>query len=240
MHDIVRYVVDYMGEAPDYDRLTRFAHEISGAKVAVLNLPNDSRGSFSTVALCADPGLLEKGDSLLDFDLVGKAWSANVRQPGFFKGGDAVFFDDIEDSIGDALPKQTGANLKAVLGVQGAAVIKISKGQKAIGDLMLFFKPGETLKNKGLFELYCTQLGLFLEKTRLEQTLKASQNRFFYPGRTRPRGFCLLRRKRRRHLRQPQPAGHFGRPSYEATTRFNLLTLPAWWKSVFRASCANA
>ncbi len=242
MHQIVRYVVDFMGEAPDYDKLTRFAHDITGAKVAVLNLPNDRQGSFATVALCADPGLIKKGTSLLDFDLVGKAWCANVRQPGFFKGGDAVFFDDIEDCISDALPKQTVANLKEVLGVQGGAVVKISKGQKAIGDLMLFFKPGATLKNNSLFELYCAQLGLFLEKTRLEQTLKASQNRFFTLAEHAPVGFASCDENGAVTYANPSLLAILGSPSYTATAQFNLLTLPGLVESGFSrklAQCLN-
>jgi diguanylate cyclase (GGDEF)-like protein/PAS domain S-box-containing protein len=68
-------------------------------------------------------------------------------------------------------------------------VAKIKNQNKLLGDFTLFFKDGDYLRNRSIFQLFLTQLGLFIEKIRLEQALKVSQSRFFTLAEYAPVGF---------------------------------------------------
>lgn len=114
-----------------------------------------------------------------------------------------------------------------------AAVARIGKTEKHIGDFILLFRKGEKLKNHDLFMLYLSQLGQFIEKTRLEKSLRSSQRRFYTLAEYAPIGFVSCNLSGEVTYANRKLLEIMDSPSYEETRKINMLELPGLVKTGF-------
>ncbi|NLV70458.1 MAG: diguanylate cyclase [Clostridiales bacterium] len=226
MQEIAQYFIDNMGERIDYDILVRFAHEVSGAQYAVLNLFEPDGRQFTTVALYGQSKAFEEATRLLGFDFSGKKWRYDPVREAKTKDQDITCFETLWDLTGDVIPEVLVRQLTKLLNVGQVVVAKVEKGGKRIGDFTLFFKKGCHLLNRDLVRLYLAQLGLFIEKTRLEQSLIASQKRFYILAEHAPIGFVACDPDGAITYANKRLLEILDSPSYEATRQINLLTYP--------------
>ncbi len=227
MLEIAKYFIDNMGNHIDYDKITDFAYDVSGAEYAAFNLFDKKRKNFTTVSLRGASDRIKKELDSLNIEVVGKTWPYNPAKNEKTKDKDILSFETLHDLIKDTISKTIVMQLEKVLGIDNTVVAIITKEDRMLGNFTLLFKKGDKLINRDLFRLYLSQLGLFIEKTRFEQSLMTSQNRFFTLAEYAPVGFISCNTRGEITYANKKILEIMGSPSYEATKSFNLLELPS-------------
>ncbi len=224
-HEIAKYFRDNMGNRMDYNEVTKYVCQLSGAEYTAFNLYDDD-GTFTTVALCGInkkiQAILEKAGIIVE----GRKWEPDPVREEKIKDKEIAFFPNLRELVGSVLPQEVVFLLEKTMGLGSVAVAKIKKDETTFGDFTLFFKEKATFKNEKLFLLYLSQLGLFIEKSRLEQSLKRSQNQFYTLAEYAPIGFVSCNTKGEITYANKKLLEILGSPSLEETKKINLLTFP--------------
>ena len=223
LQEIVRYFIDSIGDNIDYESITRFACDISGADYAAFNLFDRNGIDFTTVSLQGVTKKFKKVSKFLGFELVGKRWPYDPIKEEKTKGREITFFESLHDLTGSKIPKEIVLRLEKLFKIGIVAVAKIRKDGKDLGDFTLIFKIGNRFKNEELFLLYLSQLGLYLEKNRLASELNASQKMFYTLAEFAPVGFLSCNTKGSITYANKRLIELMGSPSYETTKNINLL-----------------
>lgn len=233
MEEIAQYFIDNMGTSIDYDVVTRFAYDVSGACFAAFNLFEKDSLDFRTVSIYGESAAIRKASEMLHFDLVGMSWHHDPEREAKTEGKDITWFENLWDLTGKTLPEVVIRRLAAMMDVGPVAVAKIRKGDKVLGDFTLFFRSGQHLVNRNLFSLFLAQLGLFIEKTHLEQALISRQKRFYTLAETAPVGFLTCDINGAITYANQELLRILNSPSFEATQQINLLEFPLLQESGF-------
>ncbi len=226
MEEIAQYFIDNMGTSIDYDMVTRFAYDVSGACFAAFNLFEKDSLDFRTVSIYGDTSAIRKASEMLHFDLVGMSWRHDPEREAKTEGQDITWFEHLGELTGKILPEPVIRRLAGMMDVGPVAVAKIRKGDKILGDFTLFFRPGQPLLNRDLFSLFLAQLGLFIEKTHLEQALIGRQKRFYTLAETAPVGLLTCDINGAITYANKELLRILNSSSFEATQQINLLEFP--------------
>lgn len=233
MEEIAQYFIDNMGGSLDYDVVTRFAYDVSGACFVAFNLYDEASPDFKTVSICGESADMKKARDLLRFDVIGKNWAHDPEREEKIKGQDITWFEHLWDLTGSILPEPEIRCLCDEMSIGQVAVVKIKKGEKVLGDFTLFFRPEQRLLNFELFRLFLSHLGLFIEKTHLEQALKAGRDRLFSLAESAPVGFITCDINGTITYVNRKLLEIMESPSFEATRQVNLLQFPLLQSSGF-------
>ena len=226
LQEISGYLIGNLGSHIDYDRITKFAQDVSGAEYAAFNLFDEDGLTFSTVSLCGMPENINKALALLHFDVVGKTWPHDPVREQILKGTDITHFDALHHLTGNRIPKTIIVALEKVFGLGETVVAKIRKEDKVLGDFTLFFKKENRLKNRDLLLLYMSLLGLFLEKNSLNTALRANRKMFYTLAEYAPVGFLSCSTKGEILYANKKILEILNVPSFEAAKTINLLAFP--------------
>lgn len=222
MQEIAKYLINNAGSQIDYDKVTEFACDLSGAQCVAFNLYDESGKRFTAVSLYgASDGFKEKLKAL-NIEVIGKPRSYDPKKG---KNKDIICFDNLRDFAGNAIPEEAVTQIEESFDIGNIIAAKITENDKILGDFILFFKKGEKLQNRGFFELFLSQLGLFIEKSRLEQSLKTSQNGFFTLAEFSPVGFLSCNVRGELIYANKKALEIMNAPSLEKTKSMNLMEL---------------
>lgn len=223
IQEIGQYFIDNIGQKMDYDRITEFTQDVSGAKYVVFNLFSETEDHFTTVAIRGLSKKTKKWEALLGFDIVGKKWAYDPNKEEQTKGKAITYFNSLKDLTGNVLPVFIVSNIEKALGIGNVVVTKIFEEEKVLGDFTLVFKRGQSLKNEDLLKLYLSQLGLFIEKNRLDNALKANQRMMLTLAEFAPFGFLSCNTKGEILYANQRLIEIMDSPSVEATKAINLM-----------------
>ncbi len=226
IQEIAKYFSENMGEDVDYKKIVQLAYEITGAEIAAFNLFDENGKDFTTVSVFAESKVIENGLSLVDQKIIGRKWSHDPVREALTAGRAITYFDSLDELTGSVMSKGIVKQLIRVFKLGEVAVAKIEKDGKALGDFTLIFKKDEKLQHKDLFKLYLSQLGLFIEKTRILQSLKESQKRFYSLAEYAPVGFISCNTEGEITYANKRLLEIIDSPSYEETAEINLLKFP--------------
>ncbi len=227
VQDIAKYYINNIGDNIDYNKISKLAYEISGGYFVALNLFDAEGRDFTTVAACGMPNSMNRALELLHFELVGKKWKHDPVREEKIKDKDITRFDKLSELTGNIISKKAVTQVEKIFNLGSVIVAKIDKEGKVIGDFTILFKKGQELKNKDLFMLFLSQTGLFVQKTLLEESLSTSQKRFYVLAEYAPVGFVSCNLLGEITYANKKLLEILDSPSYEATSKFNLLHLPS-------------
>jgi diguanylate cyclase (GGDEF)-like protein/PAS domain S-box-containing protein len=237
--EIAAYFRDNMGKKINYDEVTKYVCDLSGAEYAAFNL-YEKDGTFTTVSLY---GLIEKVQDVLehaDLKILGRKWEYDPFREEKIQNRSIALFPSLRELVGGVIDTKIVLGLEKSLRIGQVAVAKIQKDETIFGDFTLFFREGGTFKNENLIHLYISQLGLFIEKTRLEQSLRSSQNRFYTLAEYAPIGFVSCNTEGKVTYANRKLLEILDSPSLEETKKWNLLTLPPLKEARFSEKLAES
>ena len=226
LQEISEYFTRNMGTEIDYEKLAQLAHEISGAEVSVFNLFDEKGKDFTTLSTQAEPGVKKKALDIIDQKIIGRTWPEDKKREALTGKQTITYFDSLIKLTNGILPDRVVQSIERMFDLGHSAVAKIEKDGKVLGDFNLIFKKGEMLQNEDLFRIYLSQLGLFIEKTRLLKSLNESQKRFHAIAENAPVGFISCNRQGEIKYVNRKLLEIMDSPSYEATAEINLLDFP--------------
>lgn len=233
MQKIGQYFINNMGSEIDFHGITEFARDVSGAEYAVFNLLSENEKDFTTVGVAGLSKMVEKGARLLGFDLIGKKWPYDPLKDELTKENVITFFDGLHDLSKNTISESVISRLEKTFNLGIVIVAKIIKEEKVLGDFTLIFKRGKSLKNKDLLMLYLPQLGLFVEKNKLDVALKVNQRMFYTLAEFAPFGFLSCNIKGEIAYANERLVEIMGLPSIEAGKKINLMKYPRLIESGF-------
>ena len=227
------YFMHNMGSMIDYDKITQFAHDVSGAEYVAFNLFDDNGHEFTTVALEGVKEIIKDGLKLFKLDPIGKKWAYDQVREEKILNNDITYFDSLIELVQGKLPLDIVNKLQDKLNLGKVVIAKIIKDDKLLGDFTMIFKKNQELKNIELLKIYLLQLGLFIEKTKLERSLISSQKRFYTLAEYAPVGFLSCDIEGNITYANKKLLALMDSPSFEETKKINLLTLPQLKQSGF-------
>ena len=233
IQETTEYFRENMGSYIDYEEITRLACDLSGAEYAALNILSREDNKTVTVSIHGIAESMKERLAEMNLDFVGRKWENSSQRQALFNDSEITHFDSMHELAGDAVEKQLMDQIEETFDTGSAAVARIGKTEKHIGDFILLFRKGEKLKNHDLFMLYLSQLGQFIEKTRLEKSLRSSQRRFYTLAEYAPIGFVSCNLSGEVTYANRKLLEIMDSPSYGETRKINLLELPGLVKTGF-------
>ncbi len=226
MQEIAQYFINNIGNQIDYDQITKFAYEISGADYAAFNLFHDNGRDFTTISFCGVSDQLKKIYQLLDMHFIGKTWSYDPVREEKTKNQDITSFETLQDLTGNVLSKSIIVQIEKIFNLGITVIAKITREGKVLGDFTLFFKKGKKLINQNLLLLYISQLSLFMERNRLDIALQTNQKMFYTLAEYAPIGFVTCDTQGAIIYANQKLIEIMDSPSSEVTKSINLLDFP--------------
>ncbi len=161
-----------------YQEITDDLLKISHAKYISFNLFEDNGLEFTTVAVSGVNEHIKKAVEYLGFNLVGKRWALDLVREEKIMGKKITRFNTLSDLAGAVLPATLIKFLEKTFNLGQIAIVVIKKGNLYLGDFTLIMPAGVNLKNDLLIENYAQQVGLFLDRKRIENALQSSEEKF--------------------------------------------------------------
>lgn len=168
----------YTTTTVDYRRILDRVRELSGAQFAVLNVFDDDGKGFSSVAISGINRHIEKGASLLGFELAGKKWAYDPKREAKITQRKTTRFEKLRDLVGATLPTGVIAVLEKLFSIGEVFIVKTEREGVAAGDFTLLFRRGTTLQNGMLVESYADMVGILLARLRAERQLREHEKMF--------------------------------------------------------------
>ncbi|MFZ4724888.1 MAG: PAS domain-containing protein, partial [Paludibacter sp.] len=119
----------------------------------------------------------KKVSSFLGFDIFNKHWNRDLVREKKTKEHTITRFDYLHELAGNVLSKNIIQTIEKIFGIKETFVVKTTKNNLVLGDFTLLYKTGETLKNHSLVELYAHQVGLFLDRNKMTNSLRESEEK---------------------------------------------------------------
>ncbi len=233
MQSIAQYFVRNMGKSIDFEKLTEFACNIAGARFGVLNLLDEKDSSLTIVSTYGTGGFTEGQFAALGLKEKAGSWINDPIIKAKLAEEDIAQFSSLADFADASLDKIQVTEITESLDLGIVVLALIKKDTTTIGDITLFFDHGHKLKNPHLLRLYVSQMGLFIEKNRLDIALRASQKMFFELAEYAPIGFLSCDTEGNINYVNRKLLELMDSPDSTATKRINLFELPALRQSGF-------
>lgn len=167
MISISKEFIKFSSEAPDYEMILSVMHDISGAKYSALNIFEKETKSFTTHSICGVKHSILEASNILGYNLIGKKWDYDPNKERLTEAKIITEFSVLTEMTGEVIPKYIVNSLIKLFSIGKSYIVRITKEDKLIGDITLFFETGREMKNSNLVELYSSQIGLFLDRNSI-------------------------------------------------------------------------
>ncbi len=171
MEQITSYFLDHVGKKIDYPLLAQMGLDFSGADYALFNLYEEKGDSFATKAFV---GAGDKLDSLLKHiggRIVGRKWKRyiNVDAPTNHIG--IIDFEELAPIVGSSIPLHILKDVGEKFNLGKVVLAEITTNKKILGSFTFIFTNENRFFNSSYLNIYLKQLGVFIEKCQLQQSL---------------------------------------------------------------------
>ena len=164
-------------QAPELQEITELMRVITGADYAFLNILDESTMEVVTEAVAGAPEYLLKISKILGFNLVGKRWPYDPARKAAIEANNLTTFENLQSSMGNVMPLTLISLVEKTLDLGQVVVIKINKLEQAIGEFTLFMHRGQSLLQPELADLFASQVGLYLDRSKNLQDLQQERQR---------------------------------------------------------------
>lgn len=164
-------------QAPALQAIIDLMRAITGADYAFLNLLDESTTEVVTEAVAGPPEYLMKMSSLVGFQLVGKRWVYDQARHAAIQASNLTTFNSLHESMGNVFPATLVSLLEKTLHLGRVAIIKINKVDQIMGEFTLIMHKGKNLMNQELADLFASQVGLYLDRSKNLKELEEERNR---------------------------------------------------------------
>ncbi len=155
----------------DFHSIVRIFKEVSGARFAVLNLNNPEDKSFTTVATAGMGKQTEEISKLLGYKIEGKVWKHDPIREEKIRGQTLTRFESARQLTGGVVPGFITDRIERVIDIGPMYVLKIMRGEEAMGDFTFFTSKEEPYIDSYIVELFARQTGLLLARKQAEEQL---------------------------------------------------------------------
>ena len=177
LEDSLGFLSMYQNESI-HQQITDFVRIVSGAEYSALNIFEEDKSSFRTVALSGVSQHLKKISEILGFPLINKMWERDDAKTKKLKNLDIFRFKNLSDLAGNVLPSKIVRLIETTFNFKDVYVLRIYKDDISIGDFTLFFKKGSLLKNEAFLILYARIVAMIMERNKTFYKLQESNTRF--------------------------------------------------------------
>ncbi len=161
------------GKIP-YQQIVDTLLEISEAKYAAFNLYNEKGNKYKTVAIAGDRGNIEKAMKIMEMMLEGKEWDHDPLRVEKIKNRSITRFSTLHELAEGVIPKNLCDLLTKTFGIGETVLVKILKNDVMLGDFTFMMPKGKDFRNDVLAEMYGRQLGLMIDRGRMDDALKGN------------------------------------------------------------------
>jgi PAS domain S-box-containing protein len=162
----------------NYTKITDLMYEISGAKFVAFNEYMNNGLEYMTKSLSGVSDFARNSINILGFNLLEKKW----KNDAFISTGtprEALHvFKNISEIADKVFPKPVIQLLESTFSLGEVVVVTINDNDKLIGDFVLLYKKGMSLKNKEIVELFTNQVGQFIVRKQTEIAMRESERNY--------------------------------------------------------------
>jgi PAS domain S-box-containing protein len=170
-------LIQFHEDTHNYSKILQIMLDISGAKYGALNIFDSNGLDFTTVAIEGVNENLKKIGSLLGFDLINKHWKHDAFRAEMTKNSTITRYEYLHDLTNDVISKTIIHLVEKTFNLGETFIVKVSKENKVLGDFTLFFQKNETLLHNKMVNLYVHQVGMFIDRNRIINSLRESETR---------------------------------------------------------------
>ncbi len=221
--EISKYLLENIGTNIDYERITKFIIDLTGAKYAAFNKFKNNGKDFQTKALVGVSQNIRNGIDILGFNVLNKKWSYDKNREEKIKDSTITYFDKLSDLTNDVIPNIVIGKIEDKFNLGKTVVAKITKEDIALGDFTLIFEKNKELQNEDLLEIYLNQVGLFLERKKFEKNLIKTQREYYELAQDSPIGILSCDKKGNIKFVNTKMMEILNLSSLEETKGINLL-----------------
>jgi len=162
----------------NYFKITDLMFDISGAKFVAFNEFMNNGLEYMTKSFSGVSDFARNSINILGYNLLEKKWKNDpFKSTG--TGREAIhIFKNIREIADKALPKSVIQLLESTFNIGEVVVISINDNEKLIGDFVLLFKKGISIKNKEIVELFASQVGQFIVRKQTEMAMRESEKNY--------------------------------------------------------------
>jgi signal transduction histidine kinase/DNA-binding response OmpR family regulator/HPt (histidine-containing phosphotransfer) domain-containing protein len=155
----------------DFRKITEHFLEISGGKYVAFNLFEPDGGDFQTVAVAGDPSIFTKAASILGYDLTGKKWPADRGREELLGSRGITVLPGLAALAGHVIPGTIINLIERLFGVGEVVVAQLVIDDQKLGDFTILMPSGTSFTMHYLVEIYTRQVGLLLQRKKVEEEL---------------------------------------------------------------------
>jgi len=175
--DLPAKILNMPIEDIDFHDMLYLLKELSQAKMALLNMASEDRTKLRTVDAAVDETLLKYAEDYLGFQLIGSEWDYLPKHFSNDNQEAVLFFESFADYTGDA-DNPAVAMISKGWEFGELVVVKISRGGRVIGEIVLVMPKGVSLEKNELAARMLRQFGLVFYRKETEHALEISEARF--------------------------------------------------------------
>ena len=175
---MVGYSNDFLKLESDhvsYKKITDDFLKLCQGSFAAFNLYEENGIYFKTMAVSGDSKVLNKASEILGFNLSQKQWPHDIARAEKLKGNLTVRFQNLEELTGESLPRNIIRFIERAFKIGEVIVFKIMHQDKMLGDFTLIMESGKHFVKEAIAEIFCSQLGMVIERLRTNEALKQTQ-----------------------------------------------------------------
>src|SRR6056297_1032503 len=158
-----------------FEAITERMKRITGACYVVLNIFLEEGGKFQTVAIAGVSSSLQKVARMLGFNPLKKIWDIDPRRFELIREKSVTTFEHLHELTDHFISKTVIQLLEKTFNVGQTVIIKITQGERIIGDFTLMFSKGNQLQNENEAMIYADMVGMLIEKRKKQQALDENE-----------------------------------------------------------------
>ncbi|TVR66182.1 MAG: PAS domain S-box protein [Spirochaetaceae bacterium] len=167
--EVSRTLNEYTHESIDYREIAGIARELSGASYVVFNKYEPDGVALSTVALAGISDVTERISSILGFSPIGRTWDPDPARTTELTRNRITVFDSFKEFAAGKMPARVVATIQRVFRLGPVVLLAITRDERLVGDLTLFFETGAVLSDRAVMELFADMVGLVMIRVELEK-----------------------------------------------------------------------
>lgn len=161
----------------DYHSMADKLRQLSGAKFAAFNTYETAGKKIVIRAISGLAESIQRASEMLGFELIGKVWDTIPAKTEFIKGGRLIRYDNLYAAFAGFVPKRDCHVLQKIFGLGEVHIIELAHEGEPFGDFIMLMPRGEGIKNPAVVELYASQAGTMLLRSRGEKELQKSREK---------------------------------------------------------------
>ncbi|MFZ4400354.1 MAG: PAS domain S-box protein [Bacteroidales bacterium] len=175
--NLSKQFLDQKNSEIDYQQIIDGMQALSGAKYLSFNLFDENGRDFTTVAIAGIKEHIQKATELIGYKLIGKKWKFDPLRAEKIQGKNITRYKSLQELTANIISSPIIAILEKTFKLGEVAIVKIMKADISLGDFTIVMSKGESLRNDLLVEIFAQQLGLYLDRKKVEKSLLESEEK---------------------------------------------------------------